>query len=159
MKNIVAPLVLVCLLAYHAEGQTTEEIVEKYIVNIGGKSNWKKVKTLTTSGEYDYGGISFPFTTYAAAPNRYIPFKAKIMNSDRFTKPPNPAYFDVDDFTTAQLNRLTRIFEGNNTFIQTNWRLNFLLENGMFNNIIMGKRLFDHQQLKFIQCFQAIDFF
>jgi len=71
MKNIIAPLVLVCLLAYHAEGQTTEEIIKNYIANIGGKSNWKKVKTLTTSGEYNYGGISFPFTTYAAAPNRY----------------------------------------------------------------------------------------
>src|SRR6476620_9044106 len=94
-----------------------------------------------------------PKFNHATAPNWYIPFKAIIMNSDRFTKPPNPAYFDVDDFTTAQFNSLTRIFEGNNTFIQTNRRLNFLLENGMFNNIIMGKRLFDHQQLKFIQCF------
>jgi hypothetical protein len=71
MKTIVAPLVLFCLLAYNANGQTTEEIIKNYIANIGGKNNWKKVKTLTTSGEYNYGGISFPFTTYAATPNRY----------------------------------------------------------------------------------------
>src|SRR6187401_991967 len=46
-------------------------ITDKYIEFIGGKKNWKKIKTIITSGEYDYGGISFPFKAYAMAPNRY----------------------------------------------------------------------------------------
>lgn len=64
-----------CLLA-----QSADEVIGKYVDFIGGKKNWSKVKTLTTSGEYNYGGIKFPFTTYSKTPNLYkfiVPFEGK----------------------------------------------------------------------------------
>jgi hypothetical protein len=60
-----------CIYLLPVKAQTTEMITGKYIEFIGGEKNWTKVKTMITSGEYDYGGISFPFKTYAMAPNRY----------------------------------------------------------------------------------------
>lgn len=60
-----------CFSLVQAKAQTTELITAKYIEFIGGEKNWTKIKTMITSGEYDYGGISFPFKTYAMAPNRY----------------------------------------------------------------------------------------
>ena len=58
-------------LLFHANAQAVEKIANRYINFIGGEKNWKKVKTLTTTGEYDYGGISFPFKTFAMSPNRF----------------------------------------------------------------------------------------
>ena len=51
--------------------QSLEEITSNYIEFVGGKKNWKNVKTMITTGEYDYGGISFPFKTYAKSPDLY----------------------------------------------------------------------------------------
>src|SRR5688572_24752016 len=68
------------LLAMIAQAQTADEVVQRYIRFIGGEKHWKKVKTIVTKGEYDYGGMVFPFTTYAKAPNRYkfvVPFNGK----------------------------------------------------------------------------------
>lgn len=59
------------LLSLNGVAQTVEEITSNYIEFVGGKKNWKKVKTMITTGEYDYGGISFPFKTYAKAPDLY----------------------------------------------------------------------------------------
>jgi hypothetical protein len=55
-------------------------VIKKYVDFIGGRKNWEKVKTLKTSGEYNYGGIKFPFTAYAKKPNVYkfiVPFQGK----------------------------------------------------------------------------------
>ena len=63
-----------------ATAQTADEIIGRYVAYIGGKKKWKKISTLTTSGEYNYGGIPFPFHTYAKAPNKYkfvVPFNGK----------------------------------------------------------------------------------
>ncbi|HMG89086.1 MAG TPA: hypothetical protein VK589_03465 [Chryseolinea sp.] len=65
----------------HANAQSAEKVTNNYIKFIGGEKNWKKIKTLTTSGEYDYGGISFPFKTYAVAPNRY---KFKVESDGKY---------------------------------------------------------------------------
>jgi hypothetical protein len=54
------------------DAQKLETITANYLNFIGGRDNWKKVKTIITSGEYDYGGISFPFKTYSKAPNKYM---------------------------------------------------------------------------------------
>ena len=59
-------------LLLHANAQpAVEKIATRYINFIGGEKNWKKVKTMITTGEYDYGGISFPFKTFAMSPNRF----------------------------------------------------------------------------------------
>src|SRR5688572_15926711 len=59
------------LLHVNAQEVAVEKIATRYINFIGGEKNWKKVKTMTTTGEYDYGGISFPFKTFAMSPNRF----------------------------------------------------------------------------------------
>lgn len=64
-----------------SQSQTADEIIHGYLENIGGEAKWKKVKSLITKGEYDYGGIVFPFTTYAKSPNLYkfvVPFEGKF---------------------------------------------------------------------------------
>lgn len=64
-------LSIIMLATEVANGQTMESIIDEYIEFVGGEKNWKKIKTLTTSGIYDYGGILFPFKSFAVAPNRY----------------------------------------------------------------------------------------
>jgi len=68
-KAFVLLLLLPCSFAIQA--QSVDKLINKYVDFIGGKEQWKKVKTMVASGEYDYGGIQFPFTSYAKAPNRY----------------------------------------------------------------------------------------
>lgn len=63
-----------------APAQNADEIIQNYIRFIGGEKKWKKVKTIVSKGDYDYGGIVFPFTTHAKAPNLYkfvVPFNGK----------------------------------------------------------------------------------
>jgi hypothetical protein len=69
MRVLILSLFL-CLPIF-AEAQTADGIIHQYIRFLGGEKNWKKVKSIITKGEYDYGGIAFPFTTYAKEPNRY----------------------------------------------------------------------------------------
>src|SRR5882762_4695317 len=68
-KALLLLLLLPCSFAIQA--QSVDQIVKKYVKFIGGKGQWKKVKTMVASGDYNYGGIQFPFTSYAKAPNRY----------------------------------------------------------------------------------------
>ena len=63
-----------------AQAQNADAVIKKYVAFIGGEKKWKTVKTITTSGEYDYGGMKFPFSTYSKAPNLYkfvVPFNGK----------------------------------------------------------------------------------
>jgi len=57
--------------SFVAKAQNADEVINKYIDFIGGEQNWKKVKTITLSGLYNYGGISFPFISYSKAPDLY----------------------------------------------------------------------------------------
>ena len=68
-KALVLLLFLRCSFAIQA--QSVDKVIRSYVDFIGGKEQWKKIKTIVASGEYDYGGIQFPFTSYAKAPNRY----------------------------------------------------------------------------------------
>lgn len=64
----------------YIQGQTADDITRRYVAFIGGEKKWKKIKTLKTSGEYNYGGMKFPFTAYSKAPNQYkfiVPFQGK----------------------------------------------------------------------------------
>lgn len=74
-------LVLIIFLSFQTNAQTADQVIKKYIKFLDGTSAWKKVKTITTSGEYDYGGIVFPFNTFSKAPDRYkfvVPFNGKF---------------------------------------------------------------------------------
>ena len=64
-------LLLLLLPCFTTQAQSVDQVIKKYVKFIGGRGPWKKVKTMVASGEYNYGGIQFPFTSYAKAPNRY----------------------------------------------------------------------------------------
>lgn len=64
------------------QAQTADEIIAKYINYTGGEKAWKKVQTLVCSGTYNYGGIEFPFQSYAKRPASYkyiVPFNGKYF--------------------------------------------------------------------------------
>ena len=80
MRTIFCFFVFPFLLEVEAHAQAADDIVKKYVEFIGGKKAWKSIKTITSSGEYDYGGMVFPFNAYSKAPNRYkfiVPFNGK----------------------------------------------------------------------------------
>jgi hypothetical protein len=54
-----------------ARAQTADEIISKYLQFTGGVQHWTAVKSITTTGTYNYGGVEFPYTAYSKAPNRY----------------------------------------------------------------------------------------
>jgi hypothetical protein len=68
-KTVIFLFVVSCLGSLHA--QTVDEIISKYVQYIGGEQQWSTIKTIITSGTYDYGGIVFPFTSYSKAPDLY----------------------------------------------------------------------------------------
>lgn len=73
-------LTLIFLLPLFAPAQSADPIIKKYIEFIGGEKKWRKIKTLTLAGEYNYGGMKFPFHSYAKATNLYkfvVPFQGK----------------------------------------------------------------------------------
>lgn len=68
------------LTAVQVNAQSADAIIDGYVNFIGGKGAWTDVKSIVTSGEYNYGGLPFPFTTYSKAPNLYkfiVPFNGK----------------------------------------------------------------------------------
>lgn len=78
--HITIAVILLITSSIIARAQSAEDIITGYIKFIGGERNWAKVKTITTSGEYNYGGAAFPFTTLSKAPNQYkfiVPFNGK----------------------------------------------------------------------------------
>ncbi len=80
MKRIIFLFCMVAASSVGVQAQTADQIIRKYVAFIGGKKNWKHVTSITTAGEYNYGGIPFPFRTYAKRQNRYkfvVPFKGK----------------------------------------------------------------------------------
>lgn len=69
-KKLLLSLFIISL-AGNLHAQTAEEIISKYVEYIGGEQKWGAIKTIITSGTYDYGGIVFPFTSYSKAPDLY----------------------------------------------------------------------------------------
>jgi len=62
------------------KSQSVDEIIAKYIAFTGGAEKWKNIKSITSSGIYNYGGVEFPFKAYSKAPDLYeyiVTFKGK----------------------------------------------------------------------------------
>src|SRR5258706_3432450 len=73
-------LVLLFFPSFLIRAQTADGVIKKYIGFSGGEKQWKRITTVVTSGEYNYGGVVFPFKTYNKAPNLYkfvVTFKGK----------------------------------------------------------------------------------
>ncbi len=79
-KKILLFFLFIFHFPFCLQAQNADAVIKKYVDFIGGKKNWEKVKTLKTSGKYNYGGIEFPFTAYSKAPNHYkfiVPLEGK----------------------------------------------------------------------------------
>lgn len=77
----IVSFVACCSLTWHCNGQTASEVVARYIDFTGGVKSWRAVNTMVTTGEFNYGGMPFPFTTYARSPDSYklvVPFNGKF---------------------------------------------------------------------------------
>ena len=80
MKLITLFFSLVIFISCQPSVQDADDVIKKHIQFIGGEQRWGKIKTIVSSGEYDYGSIKFPFTSYAKAPNLYkfiVPLNGK----------------------------------------------------------------------------------
>jgi hypothetical protein len=78
LKKLI--LLYLIITSFHVFAQDADQIIAGYVKFIGGEKNWSKVKTITTSGEYNYGGAAFPFTALSKAPDLYkfiVPFNGK----------------------------------------------------------------------------------
>ena len=79
MKKALITLILTTFFL-KIQAQTADQIIQKYIQQTGGEKAWKGIKTLNSSGKYNYGGIEFPFTAIVKAPNKYkfiVPLNGK----------------------------------------------------------------------------------
>jgi len=80
MQQLTKLIGIFLVTALSGQAQTTSEVARRVVDSTGGASRWQKLKTLKTAGEYVYGGLTFPFRTFAKAPDRYrleVPFKGK----------------------------------------------------------------------------------
>lgn len=71
---MVKKLVLVLLLVTTSVGlkaQTVEKVIANYISFTGGEKQWKKIQSIVSSGNYNYGGLEFPFEAFSKAPDHY----------------------------------------------------------------------------------------
>src|SRR5689334_17015414 len=78
--KVTFSLLLSVLVVAIAKSQSADEIISKYISFIGGADKWKKIKTISSSGTYNYGGVEFPFQSFSKAPDLYryiVTFKGK----------------------------------------------------------------------------------
>lgn len=81
MKRNLTFTALLIAISFSVQAQTADEIIGAYVKFIGGEKKWKTIKTIITYGEYDYGGMKFPFTAYSKAPNAYkfvVPLNGKF---------------------------------------------------------------------------------
>ena len=70
LKNVFISLLLLSFLN-SGRGQTADDLISKYIQHIGGAQKWSTIKTIVISGNYNYGGMVFPFKSFSKAPNLY----------------------------------------------------------------------------------------
>jgi CubicO group peptidase (beta-lactamase class C family) len=66
----------------YANSQTAPEIIQKYLDFLGGQKLLKAIRSRIDEGTYNYGGIEFPFISYAKAPDFYkytVSFKGKYF--------------------------------------------------------------------------------
>jgi hypothetical protein len=65
-------LALLISSGHFANAQTADEIIDRYIRFTGGAENWKSINSITTAGNYNYGGVAFPYIAYSKRPNLYL---------------------------------------------------------------------------------------
>lgn len=72
MKTIktIALTAMMALVVMAAQAQTADEIIDKYLTNIGGKDKIKAVTSIKMTGKVKVQGMDLPMTQLAKAPNK-----------------------------------------------------------------------------------------
>jgi len=70
-KHAIIGLVLFFSLTASAQSQSPDSILARYISFSGGRPLLQSIHSRIDSGTYNYGGLEFPFTSYAQAPDHY----------------------------------------------------------------------------------------
>ena len=65
MKKLFISAALLLTTLVSVSAQTADEVINKYIDAIGGKSKWLSLKSLKVEGQIEVQGISIPFTMQA----------------------------------------------------------------------------------------------
>ena len=62
MKNFLLSIALFVAAIFTVNAQTADEVIEKYITEIGGADKWSKVQSIKIEGQIEVQGIQIPFT-------------------------------------------------------------------------------------------------
>lgn len=62
MKKVFLSIALFVSAIFTVNAQTADEVIEKYITEIGGADKWSKVQSIKIEGQIEVQGIQIPFT-------------------------------------------------------------------------------------------------
>jgi len=66
MKKVLLSIALFVSAIFTLNAQTAEEVIAKYITEIGGADKWSKVQSIKIEGQIEVQGIQIPFTMQGA---------------------------------------------------------------------------------------------
>jgi hypothetical protein len=66
MKNVLLTISLCVSSILSVNAQTADEVIAKYITEIGGADKWAKVQSIKVEGQIEVQGIQIPFTMQGA---------------------------------------------------------------------------------------------
>ena len=81
MSKIAFAVVLTLTISL-TNAQTPDQLFSKYLAFLGGEPQLRTIHSRIDSGAYNYGGIEFPFVSYAKASDNYkyiVSFKGKYF--------------------------------------------------------------------------------
>jgi len=62
MKKVLLSIALFVSVIFTVNAQTADEVIAKYITEIGGADKWSKVQSIKIEGQIEVQGIQIPFT-------------------------------------------------------------------------------------------------
>ena len=66
MKKVFLSIALFVSAIFTVNAQTADEVIAKYITEIGGAEKWAKVQSIKIEGQIEVQGIQIPFTLLGA---------------------------------------------------------------------------------------------
>jgi len=62
----------IAVAAISARAQSADDVIKNYLTAMGGVDNMKKIQTVKAEGNFQQGGMNFPFTMYQKRPNSQL---------------------------------------------------------------------------------------
>src|SRR5450759_3984266 len=108
------------------------------------------------AGERDVVGAPDAGLQHAAAPDRDAGGLGDIVHALGLAETGDAAELDVDDVAGAQLDGLLGVARGANALFQADGGLQFGLERGVIDDVVVIQRLLDHHEEKIVQLAQVV---